>query len=119
LMDSQNRLYVAEGNNGRISAWDTDGKFLFEFGEGTGDGALSLPRGAFMDGRDRLHVVDAVGQNIKVYDVSGPEPAFLFTFGDWGLDDGLFNYPNDIVLDQAGRLYIADRENNRIQVWSY
>jgi len=72
-----------------------------------------------MDERDRLHVVDAVGQNIKVYDVSGPEPVFLFTFGDWGLDDGLFNYPNDIVLDQNGRLYIADRENNRVQVWSY
>jgi len=119
LVDSQNRLYVADGNNGRISTWDLEGKFLFEFGEGTGDGALSLPRGAFMDERDRLHVVDAVGQNIKVYDVSGPEPVFLFTFGDWGLDDGLFNYPNDIVLDQNGRLYIADRENNRVQVWSY
>jgi DNA-binding beta-propeller fold protein YncE len=119
LVDSQNRLYVADGNNGRISTWDLNGNFLFEFGQGTGDGTLSLPRGAFVDERDRLHIVDAVGQNIKVYDVSGPQPVFLFTFGDWGIDDGLFNYPNDIVLDQAGRLYIADRENNRIQVWSY
>ncbi len=119
LMDSQKRLYVADGNNGRISVWDLEGKFLFEFGQGTGDGALSLPRGAFMDERDRLHIVDAVGQNVKVYDVSGPQPVFLFVFGDWGLDDGLFNYPNDIVLDQAGWLYIADRENNRVQVWSY
>jgi hypothetical protein len=35
------------------------------------------------------------------------------------LGDGQFNYPNDIALDASGRLYIADRENNRIQVWSY
>ena len=119
VVDSQNRVYVCDGNNGRISVWDTEGKFLFEFGRGSGDSALSLPRGAFMDERDRLHVVDSVGQDVKVYDVSGPEPVFLFVFGDWGIDDGLFNYPNDIVLDETGRLYIADRENNRVQVWSY
>ncbi|MEW5958853.1 MAG: hypothetical protein AB1801_14060 [Chloroflexota bacterium] len=119
VADSQGRIYVSDGNNGRISAWDGQEHFRFHFGQGSGDGALSLPRGAAIDGRDRLHVVDAVGQNVKVYDVSGEEPAFLFTFGDWGLGDGQFNYPNDIVLDANGRLYIADRENNRVQVWSY
>ena len=72
-----------------------------------------------MDKRDRLYVVDAVVQNVKVYDVSGEEPVFLFAFGDWGQDDGQFNYPSDIVLDTSGRLYVADRENNRVQVWSY
>jgi len=119
VVDSQNRIYVADGNNGRVSAWDAQGRYLFQFGRGSGDGELSLPRGMFIDGRDRLHVVDAVDQNVKVYDVSGQEPIFLYAFGDWGLEDGLFNYPNDIVLDGSGRLYIADRENNRVQVWSY
>ncbi len=117
--DSQGRIYVTDGNNGRISAWDGQGSFLFNFGQGSGDGALSLPRGAAMDARDRLYVVDAVGQDVKVYDVSGPEPNFLFAFGDWGMGDGQFNYPNDIALDSSGRLYVADRENDRIQVWSY
>ena len=119
LTDSQGRIYVTDGNNGRISVWNGQGGFLFNFGQGAGEGALNLPRGAAIDARDRLHVVDAVGQNVRVYDVSEPEPSFLFAFGDWGLDDGQFNYPNDIALDAAGRLYIADRENNRIQVWSY
>ena len=119
VVDSQNRVYVCDGNNGRISVWDAAGTFLFEFGRGNSEGALSLPRGAFIDARDRLHVVDAVGQNVKVYDLSGSQPVFLFAFGDWGVGDGLFNYPNDIVLDDTGRLYIADRENNRVQVWSY
>jgi tripartite motif-containing protein 71 len=63
--------------------------------------------------------VDAVGQNVKVYDVSGPEPHFLFAFGEFGRDDGQFWYPNDIALDVTGRLYIVDRENDRVQVWSY
>jgi tripartite motif-containing protein 71 len=119
VSDSSGRIFVTDGNNGRISVWDDQGNFLFNFGRGTGESGLNLPRGAVIDDQDRLYVVDAVGQNIKVYDVSANEPVFLYEFGDWGVDDGLFNYPNDIAIDNTGRLYIADRENNRIQVWSY
>ena len=119
MADSQGRLYVSDGNNGRISTWDAQGNFLFHFGTGNKENALSLPRGLIIDQRDRLYVVDAVAQNIRVFDVSGDEPVDLFTLGSFGQDDGLFNYPNDIAIDASGRLYIADRENNRIQVWSY
>ena len=119
VTDSQGRVYVTDSNNGRISVWDDEGRFLFHWGQGSGDGALSLPRGALVDGRDRLYVVDAVGQGVKTYDVSGSEPDFLFAFGEPGQGNGQFNYPNDISLDATGRLYITDRENNRVQVWSY
>lgn len=119
MADSQGRLYVSDGNNGRISVWDAQGNFLFNFGSGNKEDALSLPRGLIIDQQDRLYVVDAVAQNIRVFDVSGDEPIDLFTLGSFGQDDGLFNYPNDIAIDASGRLYIADRENNRIQVWSY
>ncbi len=119
VMDFLDRLHVLDGNNSRISVWDNQGNHLFLYGTGSGDSALSLPRGGAIDSKDRLHVVDAVGQNVKVYDVSGVEPDYLFSFGEFGLDDGQFNYPNDIALDLFGRLYIADRANNRIQVWSY
>jgi DNA-binding beta-propeller fold protein YncE len=119
VTDSQGRVYVTDSNNGRISIWDDEGHFLSHLGQGSGDGALSLPRGALIDGRDRLYVVDAVGQNVKTYDVSGPEPNFLFAFGEPGQGNGQFYYPNDISLDATGRLYITDRENDRVQVWSY
>jgi DNA-binding beta-propeller fold protein YncE len=119
VVDSLDRIYVTDGNNGRISDWDRLGKFLFCFGQGAGEAALGLPRGAAIDTRDRLHVVDTVGQNVKVYDVSGSGARFLFAFGEWGTGDGEFNFPNDIALDATGRLYVADRENDGIQVWSY
>lgn len=118
-VDSQGRVYVSDGNNGRIAVWDAHGDFLYAFGRGTGDGALNLPRGLAMGEGDRLYVVDPVAQLVKVYNVSASEPKFLFQFGDFGREDGQFNFPNDIALDTAGRIYIADRENNRIQVWSY
>jgi DNA-binding beta-propeller fold protein YncE len=119
VVDSRGRIYVADGNNGRVSVWDANGNYLFTFARGNGENSLSLPRGLYIDERDRLFVVDAVGQDVKVYDVAGETPAFLYVFGNFGIDDGLFNYPADIFVDGTGRLYIADRENNRIQVWSY
>ena len=119
LADNQGRIQVSDGNNGRVSMWDVQGNFLLYFGRGTGDDALNLPRGMWLDGKDRLHVVDAVGHTVRVYDVSGTEPAFLYKFGDLGDTDGLFYYPNDICMDDAGSLFIVDRENDRVQVWSY
>jgi DNA-binding beta-propeller fold protein YncE len=119
VADSRGRVYVTDGNNGRVSVWDPNGTYLFDFAKGAAEGALNLPRGAFIDQRDRFFVVDAVGQHVAVYDVSGDLPEFLYLFGDYGVDNGLFNYPNDIYVDATGRLYIADRENNRVQVWSY
>lgn len=119
VADSQGRIYVTDGNNGRVSIWDSQGSHLGVLGTGGGDGSLSLPRGATVTRRDRLHVVDAVGQDVKVYDVSEGQPVFLFSFGGEGLEDGQFRFPGDIAIDSSGRLYITDRENNRIQVWSY
>lgn len=119
VLDSQGRIYVTDGNNHRVSIWDKEGNYLNTIGLGSGEAALGLPRGAVVDKQDRLFVVDAVNQNIKVFDVSGEEPVFRYVFGVSGMENGQFNYPNDIAVDKTGRLYITDRENNRIQVWSY
>jgi hypothetical protein len=73
----------------------------------------------WMDAKNHLHVVDAVGAVVRVYDVSNPEPVFLYDFGLLGTAEGQLNFPNDICIDTNGVLYIADRENNRIDIWSY
>jgi DNA-binding beta-propeller fold protein YncE len=119
VSDKQGNFYVSDGNNGRISMWTSDMKYKTFFGFGADETSFNLPRGMWIDDKERLHIADAVGQNIHVYDVSKPDPVFLFTFGDFGNTDGLMNFPNDVTLDSGGRLYIADRENNRVQIWSY
>ncbi len=119
VTDSLGNYYVSDGNNGRISAWTMDMQYKTFFGFGSTEDSLNLPRGIWMSAKDHLHVVDAVGQYVRVYDVSGVEPAFLYNFGVYGSLEGEFNYPIDICMDATGRLYIADRENNRIQIWSY
>ena len=119
VQDSKGNYYISDSNNGRISVWNSAMSYQSFFGYGSSDSALNLPRGIWMDAHDRLHVTDAVGGVIRVYDVSGTEPAFLASLGLFGTAEGQFNFPNDITMDKTGRLYIADVDNNRIQVWSY
>ena len=119
VTDSKGNYYVSDGNNGRISYWTSDLTYKTFFGFGSAESALNLPRGEWMSADDHLHVADAVGQHIRVYDISGDEPTFLYSFGDFGITPGLFNYPTDICMDETGRVYVADRENNQVQVWSY
>jgi DNA-binding beta-propeller fold protein YncE len=119
VTDSTGRFYVSDSNNARISVWTPDMQYKTFFGMGTGENALNLPRGLWINSKGCLHVVDNVGQYVRVYDVTGDEPVFQFNIGDYGVAEGEFNFPNDIFIDGTGRLYIADRENNRIQVWSY
>jgi peptidylamidoglycolate lyase len=39
-------------------------------------------------------------------------------WGEKGSGDGQFNLVHDLALDAQGRVYVADRENNRIQIFT-
>ena len=47
-----------------------------------------------------------------------PEGDFLFSWGESGTGEGQFNIVHNVETDRNGWVYIADRENHRIQVFS-
>lgn len=47
----------------------------------------------------------------------GPDGVFKEQWGSKGTADGEFNLVHDVAVDAAGRVYVADRENRRIQVF--
>jgi len=119
-LDGKGNFYISDGNNSRIDIWTPDLQYKTFFGFGSSvNGALNLPRGTWMGRGGCLFVADAVGSLIRVYNVSGAEPAFAFEFGGYGIEEGKFNYPTDVFIDGTGRLYVADSANDRIQVWSF
>jgi DNA-binding beta-propeller fold protein YncE len=69
--------------------------------------ALS-PKGEF-------YVSDGYG-NSRVHKYS-PEGKLLFSWGEPGCDPGQFNIVHNICTDKDGWVYVADRENHRIQVF--
>jgi DNA-binding beta-propeller fold protein YncE len=47
----------------------------------------------------------------------GPNGQYLSHWGKKGTGDGEFNLVHDVVLDKAGRVYVADRTNERVQIF--
>jgi DNA-binding beta-propeller fold protein YncE len=62
-----------------------------------------------------FYVSDGYG-NARVHKYA-PDGKFLFAWGESGTDPGQFNIVHNIATDSAGWVYVADRENHRIQVF--
>jgi len=62
-----------------------------------------------------LYISDGYG-NSRVHKFS-PNGKLLFSWGEPGTDPGQFNIPHNICCDADGWVYVADRENHRVQVF--
>jgi DNA-binding beta-propeller fold protein YncE len=62
-----------------------------------------------------LYVSDGYG-NSRVHKYS-PDGKLLFSWGSPGTDPGQFNIAHNICCDPDGWVYVADRENHRVQVF--
>jgi sugar lactone lactonase YvrE len=65
--------------------------------------------------KDELYVSDGYG-NARVHKYA-PDGKLLLSWGEPGTDPGQFNIPHNIACDADGWVYVADRENHRVQVF--
>ena len=65
--------------------------------------------------RGDIYVSDGYG-NSRVHKYS-PDGKLLLSWGEPGCDPGQFNIPHNICSDPDGWVYVADRENHRVQVF--
>ena len=66
--------------------------------------------------RGDIYIADGYG-NARVHKYS-PNGKLLLSWGEPGTDPGQFNIPHNICCDPDGWVYVADRENHRIQVFN-
>ena len=62
-----------------------------------------------------LYISDGYG-NSRVHKYS-PDGRHIFSWGEPGTDPGQFNLPHNLTTDAGGLVYVADRENHRIQIF--
>jgi DNA-binding beta-propeller fold protein YncE len=62
-----------------------------------------------------IYVSDGYG-NAHIHRLS-PDGELIQTWGESGSDPGQFFIPHDIRCDEQGFVYVADRENHRVQVF--
>ena len=63
-----------------------------------------------------LYISDGYGNaRVHRYDLDGK---YLNSWGESGTDPGEFNIVHNIAVDSQGLVYVADRENHRIQIFT-
>jgi len=121
----------AEGKGHVVHKFSPSGELLLTLGtpgmRGDGTGALlAEPNDVIMAPDGSIFVSEAHSdQNAEV---AGPntvqrivkfaaDGSYLMSFGRFGTGNGEFRGPHALAMDSQGRLFVADRGNNRIQIF--
>ncbi len=131
VVDPAGNLYITDTSNQRIRRVDLNGTITTIAGNGvagfSGDGGLAadaslmFPLGMAMDSIGNLYVADANNHRVRKIGLGGVITTVagngLESFsGDLGpATSASLNYPEDVAIDRAGNLFIADSGNNRIR----
>lgn len=119
LLVDGSRLYVADSNNQRVKVYDLKGNYKKTIV------TRGLPRGLTMLDRfpsddakapRRFVEVDTLAHDATIWAVDGSK---VLSFGQQGVLDGQFSYPNAIARGPRNRLFITDTANGRVQVWGW
>ena len=71
-VDSEGHLYVVEAVGAMVQVFNDAGQLLYYFGQkGTGFGEFQLPTGLWIDGNDRVLVVDSYNRRVQVFHYFG------------------------------------------------
>ncbi len=62
-----------------------------------------------------IYITDGYG-NARVHKYT-PDGQYILSWGEAGVDPGQFQRPHNVVIDLNENVYIADRENHRMQVF--
>lgn len=75
---------------------------------------VNFPISIALDGRGNIYVVDQNGSGIVIL---GPDGSFRGRHFRMGWKEGFLRYPAQLCIDDNGYAFIADRGNNRVEVF--
>ncbi len=118
-IDDSDNLYVADEWNHRVQIFDANHAYSATLGvcgvPGSDNDHFIDPWGVAVDS-DRIYVSDA-NNRVQVFDRATLDYQTTLGIGG-GSGDYQFERPNDIAVDSAGNLYVADQWNHRVQKYN-
>ncbi len=135
-VDSQSQVYVTDLNANMVYKFSKEGQLISSWGGlGIGDGQFTGPTGVGVAPNGELYVVDSLGYRVQVFTPDGTFVRKWGTFCDLYIHpgqgckdpdgagplesgDGQLSSSWGIAFDAAGRVYLADSANKRIQVFT-
>ncbi len=112
----------ADGKGQQVTKLSPDGKVLLKLGKpgvaGAGNDTFNQPSAVVVAPNGDIFVADGHGGNSNARIVKfSKDGTFIKTWGKKGTGPGEFDEPHGIALDSKGRVFVADRANNRIQIF--
>ncbi len=112
-LDGAGNIYVADAEDfepfGLIQKFDSAGNYLDDF-------TVDSPRGVAVLSSGNIVVIDAWDQEqIDVYNAAG---VLQFSFDGTTGGGDLFDKPKGVAVDGSDKIYVADSENDQIQIFN-
>ncbi|MCZ6644954.1 MAG: peptidyl-alpha-hydroxyglycine alpha-amidating lyase family protein [SAR324 cluster bacterium] len=131
FMTPQDELYLVDDAAHTVHQFTTGGEPVRKIGDGKGSDTGYIPQqapvareaGPFnwvtnvaVTPTGEIYASDGYG-NARVHKFSAAGE-HLFSWGRPGSGPGEFNLPHSVALDSQGLVYVCDRENSRVQIFS-
>lgn len=120
FLDSKSRIWCTDRDACVVRKFSTNGRLLKNLGPVAGLGIpgdpFRLPTGAATNSKGELFIADGYA-NARVHHFSA-RGRYIKSWGSFGSRPGQFRLPHGIGIDAKDRIYVCDRENNRIQIFN-
>ncbi|CAF3308487.1 unnamed protein product, partial [Rotaria socialis] len=124
FVDRQQTVYVSDYNNHRVMKWNKGANegIVIIGGQGQGNALTQLyyPNDLVIDTLGTLYVADSWNHRVMRCTQGDKQKQGAVIVGGNGQGAGAnqFNFPFGLSFDRHGNLYVADRDNNRVQRFS-
>jgi hypothetical protein len=127
-IDSDDNVWITDGRGEdgkghQVIKFSASGEILMRLGTagvaGEGPDAFNGPSDVAVAPNGDIFVGDGhdAGTNARVVKF-GKDGTFITAWGQKGVRPGEFATPHSLAFDSGGRLFVGDRENNRIQIFT-
>jgi DNA-binding beta-propeller fold protein YncE len=118
-IDPDDNIWTTDDGNHLVLKLDASGNVLLVLGRiNTGAEAnwlFNKPADVAFAKNGDVYVADGYGNSrIVKFDRDGN---YIKAWGKYGTGPGEFNLPHSVAVDKQGRVYVGDRENQRIQIF--
>ena len=126
-VDKEGNVWVTDGDGKdgkghQVFKFSPDGRVLMTLGKagvaGDGPDTFNRPSDVIVAPNGDIFVADGHGgdSNARIVKFS-KDGKFITSWGKKGIAPGEFDTPHGLAFDSKGRLFVADRNNNRIQIF--